>query len=897
MELKKYQQAALDALSRFLTAAPAKGPADAFAAEVTRQEEGARLEGRTLDPRRYVPLSGMPEVPYVCLRLPTGGGKTLLAAEAIRLGADFVQKPHPVVLWMVTSDAIKRQTVEALKDLRHPYRARLEAVTGGRTRVLDIEEFETLRAADIGRFTCVVVATIQSFRVTDTGQRKVYAYHEAFEPHFAGLPDEGMEVVTRDDVAREPLLAGREGRVKFSFANLMYHHRPLMIVDEAHNAVTGLSREAQARLRPSAIIEFTATPRGVSNVLFSVTAGALKDEEMIKLPIRVRPHDSWQEAVRGTVATRNMLEEKAKREAEFLRPVALYQAQAKNGHPTVAELKQYLIDHALAPEGWIKVATGEQRELDGVNLRDPNEPTRHVITVQALREGWDCPSAYVLCATQKVASARSVEQLLGRVLRMPYAKRRRDTALNLAYAHVAEPSFAEVAASLRDKLIDMGFTDEEVRQSLRPATVEQDDQGRLFDPDPVAPKPVMSFEIPDTEDARAALGGLADDGAEFIRTGEGILKVGVKGAVSEAVARVLEQHTPEAEHPTLRAEIDRHAVRVQAALSPAEKGARIEVPFLMVEMEGDLFHADSALIMERVEWSILNHPAQITEAEMSFRRAENVIEIDVEGEKLVYSQTQTAQLPLSDLGAPDDAALEATLVQWLEGQCRSEHIPSTELAPWLARLVAWLVTERNLSVRTLIDWQYPLATRIRAKIDKIRAGVRADAYQMALFDEDAVLGTDPSCIARFDAESYANVPTTPTGAFRLKRHLLGPDRVPLLDGDLGGDEFQCAWALDSLEAVDLWVRNLPRHPSSFWLPRVQARFYPDFIARLSDGRIFVVEYKGEHLVTAQEAREKDIIGRRWAETTGNAFLTVRRMQRGAGPAEQMQHAIDARGAS
>lgn len=361
----------------------------------------------------------------------------------------------------------------------------------------------------------------------------------------------------------------------------------------------------------------------------------------------------------------------------------------------------------------------------------------------------------------------------------------------------------------------------------------------------------------------------------------------MKGAVTESVAAALEQHIPEAEHPTLRAEIDRHSARVQEAQSPAEKGAAIEVPFLMVEMEGDLFHADSALIMERVEWSLLNHPAQITEAEMNFRRAENVIE----GEKLVYSQTQTTQLPLSDLGAPDDASLEATLVQWLEGRCRMPDIPTAELSPWLARLVSWLVTERNLSVRTLIDWQYPLATRIRAKIEEIRAGVQAGAYQRALFDDTAVLGTDPSCIARFDAASYASVPTTPTGAFRLKRHLLGPDRVPLLDGDLGGEEFQCALALDSLEAVDLWVRNLPRHPASFWLPRVQGRFYPDFVARLTDGRIFVVEYKGEHLVTAQEACEKNLIGRLWAERTGNVFLTVRRMQHVVGPAEQMQIAL------
>ena len=892
MELKRYQQSALNSLSRFLTLSGAKGPAAAFAEEVARQDEEAKLEGRKPEPRRYeTPFAGMPLMPYVCLRLPTGGGKTLLATEAIRLGAEFVQKPHPMVLWMVTSDAIKRQTVEALKDVNHPYRQRLDAVTGGRTRVFDIEEFETLRPSDIGRFTCVIVATIQSFRVTDTTQRKVYAYQEEFEPHFSGLPTEGMELVTAADAAREPLLAGREGTVKFSFANLMYHHRPLMIVDEAHNAVTGLSREMQARLRPSAIIEFTATPRGVSNVLFSVTAGALKDEEMIKLPIRVRPHDGWEEAVTGAVATRNMLEEKAKRETEFLRPVALYQAQAKNGHPTVEELRRYLIEEKAIPPAWIKVATGDSRELDGVNLRDPNEPTRHIITVQALREGWDCPSAYVLCATQKVASATAVEQLLGRVLRMPYAKRRRDAALNMAYAHVAESSFAEVAASLRDKLIDMGFTDEEVRQSLRPVSVEEDAQGQLFDPDPVAPKPVMTFEIPDSDEARADLAGLAEAGAEFIRTDTGTLKVGVKGAVTEAVASTIERHTPEDQRPALRAEIDRHEAQVEAALSPAEKGAAIEVPFLMVEMDGDLFQADTDLIMERVEWSILHHPAQITEAEMSFRRAENVIEIDVEGEKLVYSQTQTTQLPLVGLADPDDATLASSLVQWLDRQCRATDIPPAEMSAWLARIVANLVTERGISARTLIDWQYPLATRIRAKIAEIRAGVRQQAHQIALFDDTAVLGTDPTCVARFDAESYANVPTTPTGAFRLRRHLLGADRVPLLDGDLGGEEFQCAWALDSLEEVDLWVRNISKHPASFWLPRVQHRFYPDFIARLTDGRMFVVEYKGEHLATAQDAREKDMLGRLWSKQTGNVFLTARKMQHGIGVQDQMLNAI------
>ena len=135
----------------------------------------------------------------------------------------------------------------------------------------------------------MVVATIQSFNLTKTSGRKVYSHHEDLEPHFSGLPTEGMEVVTAEEAAGNGML--REGQVKFSFANLLYHHRPLMIVDEAHNAVTGLSSVMQQRLRPAAVVEFTATPKGMQNILHSVTAAALKDEEMIKLPIRVRPHD------------------------------------------------------------------------------------------------------------------------------------------------------------------------------------------------------------------------------------------------------------------------------------------------------------------------------------------------------------------------------------------------------------------------------------------------------------------------------------------------------------------------------------------------------------------------------------------------------------------------------
>jgi len=886
MELKGYQKDALRTLSEFLTKAAATGPAAAFASAVAAQDALARLEGRTAPPRSYRPLEAMPDVPYVCLRLPTGGGKTILAAEAIGIAADYIRTPRPLTLWMVPSDTIKTQTLEALKNTRHSYRQRLDAVFRGRVRVFDIAEFETLRPQDLARFTCVVVATIQAFRVENTSDRKVYAHHEELEPHFSALPTEGMETVTAQEAAEKPML--QAGAVKFSFANLCFYHRPLMIVDEAHNAVSRLSRAVQERVRPSAIVELTATPRNRNNLLYSITAAALKDEEMIKLPIRVKPHDSWQEAVTGALVTRNMLEEKAKREAEHLRPVVLYQAQARNGHPTVEELRRFLIEEKAVPEAWIKVATGEQRELDGIDLRSPAEPTRHVITVQALKEGWDCPSAYVLCATQRLTAAPAVEQLLGRVLRMPYAKQRCDTALNSAYAHVSEPSFAEAAASLRDKLIDMGFTDEEVRASLKPRSVERSENGELFDPDPVDPKPVLSVQVTDTPEAREALQKV---GADYLPGAAGSLTVGVRGELSEEAAAVIERHIPADGRAHFATSVAAHRAKVEAEKSPAELGASIEAPFLFVEFEGEAFLADAALILERVEWSILDHPAELSEAELTFSRSQSFIEIDVDGEKLVFTQGSERIEPSLALSEPSDTDAAATLVQWLERKCRTTDVPSEELRAWLARLITWLTEIRRVPVRSLVDWQYPLAMKIRSKIDGIRRTVRLQAHQRALFAPDAVVRADASAVARFDGDSYRTVPTQPTGAFRLQRHLLGPSRITLLDGNLGGEEFQCAFAIDSLEEVEVWVRNLPRHPSSFWLPKADGRFYPDFVAKLTDGRLMVVEYKGAHLVGAPDEREKTLLGELWARKTGNVFVTAQRMLHGVDVAGQLRNAI------
>jgi type III restriction enzyme len=417
-------------------------------------------------------------------------GRTLPSAKSV-----VFRGSHPVLSWapllpkQIVARSFEHRPFAALIASRRataalrPYRQALDEKFGGRIRVFDIADFTLIRPQDLRDQACVVVGTMQTLRTSSTEGRKVYAHHEDLETHFSAIPANAPDLERSDD-------GPNAGRIKFSFANLMHLHRPLMIVDEAHNAMTSLSREMQARVNPCAIVEFTATPQMNSNILHSVTAQELKLEEMIKLPIVLSEHSDWRSAISGAIATRAALAEKALLDtAGYIRPIVLFQAQPRDEEVTVEVLKKHLIETESISEDKIAVATGDQRELDAIDLFDDKTKIEYIITVEALKEGWDCSFAYVFCSVARIRSSTAVEQLLGRVLRMPYAKRRALPELNKAYAHIAEPVFTEAAKALVDKLVQMGFDDSEARENIESQQYELDTDG-LFAPR-VRPIPVF----------------------------------------------------------------------------------------------------------------------------------------------------------------------------------------------------------------------------------------------------------------------------------------------------------------------------------------------------------------------------------------------------------------------
>ncbi len=847
MRLKDYQQETLRVLRNYLELCRLCGPETAYKEIIETPDQKRRLGRYAQD---YKALEELPNIPYVCLRLPTGGGKTLLAAHAIAIAQKaWVEKDHPTVLWLVPSKTIRRQTVEALKNPRHPYRQQLDDLFEGRVRVFDIGDFTQIRPQDIRDQLTVIVGTIQTLKISNTEGRKVYAHNEDMEPHFTGIKNAaGLEKQNGSN------------RIKFSFANLLHTLRPIMIVDEAHNAVTNLSREMQERVSPSCIIEFTATPRFNSNILHSVTAQELKDEEMIKLPIVLSEHTNWQSAVDGAIQRRQALADIAEKDCKVIRPIVLFQAQKKNEEVTVDVLKNYLVETSGIAENKLAIATGEQRELDGIDLFDLQCPIEYIITIEALKEGWDCSFAYVFCSVSRIQSATAVEQLLGRVLRMPFAERRNAPELNRSYAHVSETSFSAAANALRDKLVAMGFDEEEAALNIERERCDEEGEFPLFgDEIGSSPKPKPSFtEIVDAAPDLSGLSGADKQAVSVTEMRDGQFEVKVTGPASDEALALISTGLPKARKQEFKEKTTAFKYRIEKECSPATRGIPFVMPKLRAYIQGELELADPEVFDEYHDWSLLDYPAKLSEDEFNIRDESHLFEIDLDGRKLAISYaSQEEQLPL-DIAV--ESWTENKLALALDKLIADPRFGQSERLKWCLAHVNDLVINRGISLSALWRAKFVLGRKLLERIKLLKAKEAVKAYQKCLFAPEAK--TDVSFDDPFVfSEGMYEGQKPHRGKFRFKKHFL--ELVPAMDGRGDGEEVQCAMAIDSLSEMKHWLRNVSQHPASFKFPLAQGWTYPDFVAELNDGRLLVVEYKGAHLLNDPETREKKLIGELW----------------------------------
>ncbi len=869
LTLKKYQKTTLENLRLFLEEARFGNHKAAF--EKCRTESAKRAA-----PFAYRPLENLDNTPYVCLRLPTGGGKTLLGTYTISTTAQaFLEQDFPLVLWLVPTNTIRRQTIESLKNPRHPNREALTEKFGSHVLVLDIAEFTQIRPQDIRSKAVVLVGTIQTLRVDSTEGRKVYDHNEDLEPHYVNIPKnlEGLEKIEEGP---------GQGTIKFSFRNLLALHRPLVIVDEAHNATSKLSIEVMQRVNPACIVEFTATPAGNSNILHSVSASELKAEDMIKLPVVLTEHQTWQEAITSAVQTREKLQQLVLNERDYIRPIVLFQAEDKGHDITYEIVLDYLLESEKIDRARIAIATGNQRELDGINLFDKNNRIDFVITVEALKEGWDCPFAYVFCSVATVHSKKDIEQILGRVLRMPYATKRVQEELNRAYAHVSEDSWKNAVPELQDRMISMGFEAQEASQAILPQT-------RLY-PDDETDQLSLTQPVKVILSAQPDLSNFTVDELRRVSTSqvrENEIEYKITGEITSEFAEKIILAAPKKDRDFVEKTIA--VQQAQQPKTPSQRGEKFEVPQLCIFVDGQWEVTAKDWFIDPRDWNLLEYPAELSEADFSIKEEANQWLIDVQGRHVTrqFLGSQTL-LDLSDV--PTNWTINQ-LSRELEKKIRPPYMRQEVLLEFVRITLAFLAEKRNIPFADLVRARFILEKQLRDKIQSYYDDAIAKGYQTRLFGAEASVETNYAVEFAYPTAPYQY----PANWYYKGRYIWNKHYYPLV-GELEseGEEFECAQTIDRNMSVKCWVRNLSRRDNSFKLPTSTDYFYPDFVALLNDGRTLVVEYKGKPYETNDDSKEKINIGELWEKKSsgqGLFLMAVKRDTKGRDVYKQIQDKI------
>lgn len=418
-------------------------------------------------------------IPHICLKVPTGGGKTLLAAECVgRLQTDLFKKQTGLVLWIVPTVQIYRQTWKALADREHPYRQSLERASGGRVKVL--EKDDPFNKADVENYLCIMLVRLAATnRANNKEFLKIFrdaGKYTSFFPEPDDYNANNALLNQHPDLEAndlEDIGAFTGVSVKQSLVNTLKMLRPVVVVDEGHKAYSDNTRTSLNGFNPSFILELTATPNvrhHISNVLVDVSGLDLKDEQMIKLPINIvnTARGNWENTLTQAHGRLAELADQAvalqAEDGRYIRPIMVVRVERtgkdqRDGKKIHAlDARDYLVNRLAVKEEEIRIKSSEKDELGDTDLFDPLCPVRYIITKEALQEGWDCSFAYVLTLLDKTTAQTAMTQMVGRVLRQPEARATSLDVLNQCYVFCYDQNVNNAVDNVRKGLEQEGMS-------------------------------------------------------------------------------------------------------------------------------------------------------------------------------------------------------------------------------------------------------------------------------------------------------------------------------------------------------------------------------------------------------------------------------------------------------
>ena len=857
MELKNYQIQVIRDLERFLELLIEKQSiSSAYSALWNGKGVNVGIDGM---PPYNSELAG---VPQVCFKVPTGGGKTFLAANSIKPIFDSMPHIHPkAVVWLVPSDAILTQTYRTLTDKNHDYRKKIDVDFGNKVEIYSKQQLlngQNFNPTSVSDNLSVFVLSYDSFRTSKKDGRKAYQENGSLLPFVRFKQDSGSLLEDTDETA---------------LIQVIRKLNPVVIVDESHHATSKLSKEMLQNFNPSFVLDLTATPKNGSNIISFVDARQLKAENMVKLPVIVYNRKSQEDVFVSAISLRRKLENEAVEEQKnggrYIRPIVLFQAQPRTNDDstTYDKIKHILIDMGI-PESEIAIKTADRDELKNIDLSSHDCSIRYIITVNALKEGWDCPFAYILATVANRTSSIDVEQILGRILRLPNTRKNEREVLNLSYVITSSNAFYATLDKVVAGLNAAGFTSKDYRID---DYVEQDTEFPVEQASNIQTELKLDNDV--TDDTSNVSDEIDSLNVDFVREQispfvnnenmESQSQSEVNNAVTDMLDHAKTQNElywkdfeeTEEEYVPVPPEVGNKMKHYKVNQLYVSEAGQIEIPQFMIETGRSLFseHEHQVLTKENLYagFSLLDKDTVIDFDSID----SEIARVDIDDSdampkawKLQGFDSQNVKQWFDE--QPSDRKMRLCKDMIIKKLSKNNAINDRDLEVYVDRII------QNLTEDQLTDMEQTPGIYVLKINKKVNSLLNEYAKRMfyELVEQDKI-SCQPSYKLPKEISPIETIASIPKSLYNEEEKF---------DNEY---ERKVVMELSSLNNIKWWHRNMARKGFAI---NGAVKAYPDLMVRTESGKLLLIETKGDQLENS-ESREKAETGAKWAEMAGRMY--------------------------
>lgn len=857
MELKNYQIQVIRDLERFLELLIEKQSiSSAYSTLWNGKGVNVGVDGM---PPYNSELAG---VPHVCFKVPTGGGKTFLAANSIKPIFDSMPHIHPkAVVWLVPSDAILTQTYRTLTDKNHDYRKKIDVDFGNKVEIYSKQQLlngQNFNPTSVSDNLSVFVLSYDSFRTSKKDGRKAYQENGSLLPFVRFKQDSGSLLEDTDETA---------------LIQVIRKLNPVVIVDESHHATSKLSKEMLQNFNPSFVLDLTATPKNGSNIISFVDARQLKAENMVKLPVIVYNRKSQEDVFVSAISLRRKLENEAveeqKNDGRYIRPIVLFQAQPRTNDDstTYDKIKHTLIDMGI-PESEIAIKTADRDELKNIDLSSHDCSIRYIITVNALKEGWDCPFAYILATVANRTSSIDVEQILGRILRLPNTRKNEREVLNLSYVITSSNAFYATLDKVVAGLNAAGFTSKDYRID---DYVEQDTEFPVEQADNTQTELNLDNDV--TDDTSNVSDEIDSLNVDFVReqispfVNNENMESQSQSEVNDAVTDMLDHaktqnelywkdfEETEEEYVPVPPEVGNKMKHYKVNQLYASEAGQIEIPQFMIETGRSLFseHEHQVLTKENLYagFSLLDKDTVIDFDSID----SEIARIDIDDSdampkawKLQGFDSQNVKQWFDE--QPSDRKMRLCKDMIIKKLSKNNAVNDRDLEVYVDRII------QNLTEDQLTDMEQTPGIYVLKINKKVNSLLNEYAKKMFFeWVEQDKISCQPSYKLPKEISPTETIASIPKSLYNEEEKF---------DTEY---ERKVVMELSSLNNIKWWHRNMARKGFAI---NGAVNAYPDLMVRTESGKLLLIETKGDQLENS-ESREKAETGAKWAEMAGRMY--------------------------